>query len=62
MSIVKVLLVVICGLVSVLVAVTAGILTRMQAKPLAAAILYAGAAFAASMTLGLGILSALDSA
>ncbi|MEU6381700.1 hypothetical protein [Streptomyces sp. NPDC046909] len=56
----KVLLVVICALVSIIVATGAGILTRITGASLAEAILSAGGAFAISMGLSLTTLSALD--
>lgn len=55
----KVLLVVICMLVSIIVATGAGILTHITGAPLAEAVLSAGGAFAISMRLSLTTLSAL---
>lgn len=55
----KVLLVVICALVSIIVATGAGILTRITGASLAEAVLSAGGAFAISMGLSLTTLSAL---
>ncbi|MFH8470368.1 hypothetical protein [Streptomyces sp. NPDC017991] len=56
---VKVLLVVICALVSSIVATGAGILTHTTGASLPEAILSAGGAFAISMTLGLTTLAVL---
>ncbi|MBC2907698.1 hypothetical protein [Streptomyces cupreus] len=56
---VKVLLVVICGLFSIIVATGAAILTHTTGASLAEAILSAGGAFAVSMGLSLTTLSAL---
>jgi hypothetical protein len=56
---VKVLLVVICALVSIIVATGAAILTYTTGSSLADAVLSAGGAFAVSMGLGLTTLAAL---
>jgi hypothetical protein len=56
---VKVLLVVICALVSIIVATGAGILTHTTGSSLAEAVLSAGGAFAVSMGLALTTLAAL---
>jgi len=56
---VKVLLVVICALVSIIVATGVGILTHTTGASLAEAVLSAGGAFAVSMGLSLTTLAAL---
>lgn len=55
----KALLVVICALVSIIVATGAGILTHLTGASLAEAILFAEGAFAVSMGLSLTTLPAL---
>jgi hypothetical protein len=56
---VKVLLVVICALVSIIVATGAGVLTYTTGVSPVEAVLSAGGAFAVSMTLGLTMLAVL---
>lgn len=56
---VKVLLVVICALVSVIVGMIAALLLSSSGKPHAEAVLYGGGAFAGCMTLCLLVLSTL---
>ncbi|MFI1645724.1 hypothetical protein ACH4XT_02080 [Streptomyces avidinii] len=56
---VKVLLVVICALVSVIVAMVAALIQHTPFTPKGPAFLYGGGAFAGSMLLCVGVLSAL---
>lgn len=56
---VKVLLVVICALVSIIVATGAGLLTHTTGASVAEAVLSAGGAFAVSMGLSLTTMAAL---
>ncbi|CAA19401.1 MULTISPECIES: hypothetical protein [Streptomyces] len=56
---VKVLIVVICTLISVIVAMVAGFLSHASGSSVGQAILYGGGAFAGSLLLCLAVLSAL---
>ncbi|MFJ9729540.1 hypothetical protein ACIRP3_43135 [Streptomyces sp. NPDC101209] len=56
---VKVLVVVICALVSVIVGIVAGLLKHIPATPKAPAILFGGGAFGGSLTLCLLVVTTL---
>ncbi|MGW2839671.1 hypothetical protein ACWCWD_17920 [Streptomyces sp. NPDC001493] len=56
---VKVLIVVICALISVIVAIVAGLLKHNSTEPKAPAVLFGGGAFAGALTLCLLVTSSL---
>ncbi|MFG2358050.1 hypothetical protein [Streptomyces sp. NPDC048521] len=56
---VKVLVILLCALLSVIVAMVAGFLSHSPGSPVSQAVLYGGAAFAGCLLLCLAVLSAL---
>ncbi|MFG2638774.1 hypothetical protein ACGFX8_34315 [Streptomyces sp. NPDC048362] len=56
---VKVLVVIICALISVIVGILAGLLKHTPAAPKAPAVLFGGGAFGGSLTLCLMLMSSL---
>ncbi|MGW4345582.1 hypothetical protein ACWEL8_10975 [Streptomyces sp. NPDC004690] len=57
---VKLLIVVICALISVIVGMVAGFLSHSPGSPVGQAVLYGGGAFAGCLLLCLAVLSALS--
>ncbi|MEU5251456.1 hypothetical protein [Streptomyces longwoodensis] len=56
---VKVLIVIICALISIIIAIVAGFLSHSPGSPVGQAVLYSGGAFAGCLLLCLAVLSAL---